>query len=238
MALPSPFPIYPPQPALLQPREGYRYSIDSLLLASFAAPRPGDRVVDLGAGCGVVSVVLARRFPGIELVAVELQEELCRWARENRRRHGLQGRMEVICGDIGRYRQLFPAGAFDYAVSNPPFRPVGNGRLCPHPGEALARHEIAMDLATLMAAAAYLLRPGGRLAVVYAAERLARLVWTMEEAGLEPKRMAPVYPRQGARARLVLVEGCRNGGEELRLEPPVFLDRVVEVKEVKEEVEP
>ncbi len=230
----GPFRIFPPSPPLIQPREGYRYSIDSLLLASFAAPRPRDRVVDLGCGCGVLSIVLAERFSSISVTAIELQEELCTAARKNIEAHGLSDRVEVVCGDVKECRGLFQSGSFDYAVSNPPFRPVESGRICPEPGEALARHEIALDLEGLMAASRFLLRPGGRLALVYPSSRLAALLHAMREARVEPKRLMPVYPAAGEEARLVLVEGCRDGSEEVRFLPPLFIDQVV--KERRERV--
>ncbi len=228
MAIEEPFAIYPPDPPLSQPSDGYRYSIDALLLASFACPKPMDRVVDLGAGCGVISIVLAHRFPNISITAIELQQELCTMAAENFARHGLDGRAEVVMGDINGFRTLFAAGSFDYAVSNPPFRPVEAGRICPAPGEAVARHEIALDLNGLLRAVKYLLRPGGRLAMIYPAERLATLLAALRHNRLEPKRLVPVYPARGRNARLVMVEACRDGAEELQVLPPVYIDEVVE----------
>ncbi len=134
--------IAPPSPPLLQPEEGYRYSIDSLLLADFANPKPRDKVLDIGAGCGVIAILLAKRCNSISVVAIELQEDLSRMAEENVRRHGVDDRVEVVCGDVTQFRSLFPAGSFDYVVSNPPFRSASSGRICPNPQEAVARHKI------------------------------------------------------------------------------------------------
>ncbi|NDY42467.1 tRNA1(Val) (adenine(37)-N6)-methyltransferase [Dissulfurirhabdus thermomarina] len=208
---------------LLQPRRGYRFSLDALLLADFARLRPGDRVADLGTGCGVVALVLARRHPRITVTAVEIQPRLAALARENARRNGLDRRVSVVEADMAGLPAEVPAGTFDHVVANPPFRPPGAGRLCPDPEEAQARHEIRVDLGGLVAAARRLLRPGGRLTLVYAAERAVDLLTALRGARIEPKRLRWVHPGPGAPARLLLVEACRDAGVELAVLPPLVL---------------
>ncbi|WP_054701293.1 methyltransferase [Desulfosarcina cetonica] len=61
---------------LHQPREGYRFSIDAVILSHLAAPADGDRVLDLGTGCGVIPILMAFRQATINVVAVELQPAL------------------------------------------------------------------------------------------------------------------------------------------------------------------
>ena len=64
--------------SIVQPFSGYRFSIDSILLGRFARPRARDRVLELGAGCGVISIMLAAFYQPREVVALELQPELNR----------------------------------------------------------------------------------------------------------------------------------------------------------------
>ncbi len=206
-----------------QPRDGYRFSIDAVILAGAIRAAPGKRIADLGAGCGIVALLIAARHPGTTVVAVEIQEELARLGRENAAENGLSSRIEFVCGDLRKLGRKELGGAFDRVVSNPPFRRRGSGRLNGDAGRALARHELCLELEDLLQAARRLLDPGGRLTLVYDAGRTAELLCGMRRAGLEPKRLRGVHGTPRHEARLVLVEGVRGGRPGLRVEPPLFL---------------
>ena len=211
---------------LLQPRRGYRLSVDPLLLADFAlrqcGPAPG-RVCDLGAGVGVVGVALLRAAPTATGLLVELQPRLCDLARRNVELNGLGGRLESHEGDL---RQL-PAryhGRFDLCVANPPFRSVGSGKPNPDPEKALANVEVACSLADLAAAAHRLLKPRGHLALVHDAARLAEVLAVLPAAGLRPEVLRLVHPRADeAASRLLLLARRVAGPSPLRTEPPLVL---------------
>ncbi len=209
---------------VLQPREGYRYSVDALLLADFASPRPRARVLELGAGCGIISMLLARRYPGIQVKALEIQKPLAELAKANVSSNKLEDRIEIIHGDINRISEMLPAGGFDYVVSNPPYRPPETGRLCKEAQEALARHEILTTLEGVLKAARYALKPGGKIALIYPADRTVKLLAGMNKLALEPKKMVFVHPARDKEARMVMTEGCKDAGPEVRVLPPMFLN--------------
>ena len=209
-------------PSFLQPRQGYRFSIDPLLLAGFSRLKDGWRVLDLGAGCGVAGLLLAWAHPLVQVTCLEIQPRLAELAWRNAWLGGLQERVEVVRGDLCQ-ADLFPQGSFQAIVTNPPFRPLGVGRLGPDQERNQARHELTCTLADWTEAAARWLTPGGRLFTVYPAWRLAGLLIGLAAAGLTPKRLRPVFERPGGEGRLVLVEAALRAGEELRLEPPFFL---------------
>ena len=66
-----------------QNKYGYRFSIDAALLAYHAKPRPGDRVLDLGTGCGIIPLILAYQNPEIHVYGIEVQESLSEIAALN-----------------------------------------------------------------------------------------------------------------------------------------------------------
>ncbi len=209
---------------LLQPVNGYRFSVDSVLLGRFVRLRKGQsRVFEVGAGCGVVGLILARRFSSASLELMEIQEQLYNLCRENIRLNRLSERVRCIHGDVRKVRTIYPAENFTDIVSNPPFRNPVSGRLCLDSQEALARHEILVTLKEILDASSYLLAFGGRFSIIYPAERCAELMDEMCEAGLEPKRMQAVHPAPDKAARMILVEGIKGGGRETRIEPPIFL---------------
>ncbi|MDA8164820.1 MAG: tRNA1(Val) (adenine(37)-N6)-methyltransferase, partial [Desulfobacteraceae bacterium] len=205
---------------VLQPRQGYRFSMDAVLLAHFIAPKQGERLLDLGTGCGILPLILSYRHPGLGGVAVEIQPRLAALARENFAVNGLDAAWQVIEGDVGDLAAILPTGGFDWAISNPPYRPAGTGRRNPLPEAAAARHELTADLPAVIGAMRRALKTGGRAALVYPATRLAPLIAALKSQGLEPKRLQVVYSHPGDTGRLVLVEARKGGGEEMTVLPP------------------
>lgn len=209
----------------LQPASGYRFSVDAVLLAHFAQPRRAERILDLGAGCGVVSLILAYRHSDIHLTALEVQPESAALARRNAAANGFAERIVVREGDLRDLSGWAAAGSFDMAFCNPPFGRPGSGRVNPVPGRAVARHEGTADLAGVVRALAYAVRTRGRAVLVYPARRTVSLLAELHGAGLEPKRLQMVHSYQGGEGKLVLVEAVRAGGESLTILPPLFLYR-------------
>jgi tRNA1Val (adenine37-N6)-methyltransferase len=204
--------------ALAQPRHGYRFNVDALLVAHFAlthVPREPEVVVDLGAGCGVIGLLLARRWPACRVVLVELQPELARLAERNVVRNGLASRVHVVCGDLERAdswrcSQQGPV----LAISNPPFFPMSSGRLSPNPMVARAKHEVSCTLSGLVAACDKGLRPGDMLVLIHDARRRNDLVGFLEAAGLRVGRVRMVapFPHSDPHRVLLSVERLEDNG--------------------------
>ncbi|OGQ96022.1 MAG: hypothetical protein A2521_14185 [Deltaproteobacteria bacterium RIFOXYD12_FULL_57_12] len=203
-----------------QPRAGYRFSVDAVLLGHFSAPRPGDRILDLGAGCGIVSLILAYRWPEVRITALELQPELADLSRLNAEINGFSDRFSVITGDFGLIREQVAAGSFDWVFCNPPYRNPADGRVSTDAVQALARHELQADLPAVARAAAFALRNRGRAVFIYPASRLPGLIFTMKNHGLEPKRLQSIHSYPGGEGKLVLLEAVKGGGVEMKLLPP------------------
>ncbi len=226
------------QVTVVQPRRGYRFSIDSLLLADLvtagpvdaAPPRPGPlRVVDLGAGCGVIGLLVAHRRPAAQVTLVELQPEMAGLASRGVELSNLQGRVTVLPADL---RQLgkgpdghpqLDGASVDLVVSNPPYEPRGRGTENPQPGRATARHQRHCAIDELMAAARRLLRPAGLLAVVYPAADLPGLLQAAAAEKLGAERLRPVASRAGEPANRVLLVLRKGGRRPLVLDAPLVL---------------
>jgi tRNA1Val (adenine37-N6)-methyltransferase len=208
---------------VVQPKKGYRFSVDALLLADFVEVRPGWSVVDLGAGSGVIGLILACRMGRGRVIAVERQPELAAAARLSADRNPGLDFFQVLELDWSSLTPDLTGGPVDAAVVNPPYRRVGSGRINPNRQQAEARHEIMGDLASAASAAARVLSQNGRLSVIYPAVRLVELTLALDRAGLTPKRMRMVHSRMDEEARLVLVEARPGAGRQLTVLPPLLL---------------
>jgi tRNA1Val (adenine37-N6)-methyltransferase len=205
---------------LIQSRTGYRFSIDAVLLSEFVSIKKGDKVVDLGTGCGIIPLVLLLRRPVRYVFGLEIQEGLARQTNRNALLNGFSPKMGVIRADIRR--PPLTAASVDVVVCNPPYRKKESGRLNPDQQRAIARHEILASLDDILEAARYVLRPEGRLAMIYPAERLADLMVKMRQYGMEPKRVRVVYPGMGSDAKLAMVEATLGGRSGLKILPPLM----------------
>lgn len=211
--------------SIRQPREGYRFSMDPVLLSAFVDLNKNTpkHIADLGSGTGIAGLLLARRLPKARITLVELQSELHKLALENIEANGLSSRVNALNLDIRQMRGEL--AGLDAVVANPPFRRPGTGRISARgDGQSgLARHETELPLDELCFAAARALKGRGRFYIVYLPERLLRLTDALREARLEPKRLRFVHGRQGLEARILMMEAVRDGKPGLKVEPPLYI---------------
>jgi len=206
--------------SLSQPRQGYRFSIDSVLLAAFAPAAKGP-VADLGAGCGILCLLLAARgLPG-PFTAVEMDPAAARCCRRNFQAAGLMG--QVLEHDLTQDHPALPARGFNLLISNPPFGQAGQGRLPPDAARARARHELTLEAHDLWARAAGLLPVGGRFLLCLPPRRLPEALSGLLEHRLTPKRLRMVHGRANRPASLGLIETVKGGGRHLVAEPPLVV---------------
>lgn len=208
---------------IIQPRHGYRFSVDPLLLCAFAAAEGAGRVIDLGTGCGIIPLVLARQVEGTTFVGVELQESMAAFAERNVTLNGLTDRVTIVRDDVLGLRRRFAVSSFDLVLSNPPYRRQGSGRISPKAGRDHARHESTATLADFLAAAKYLVKPTGRICFIYHPGRLPELFAEAERQKLAPLRLRLVHGTPGAEARMALVELVKARKGELRVLPPLLV---------------
>jgi tRNA1Val (adenine37-N6)-methyltransferase len=207
---------------IIQKKHGYRYSQDSLQLVDFAGVKRNDEIIDLGTGCGVIALILAKRGLGRRIVGLEVQKELVELARRNVILNGFSGKIEIVEGNIRRIKSLFSPNSFDYVITNPPYIEVKGGFIGPESQKAIARHEILCDMKDILEAMHYLLKSLGRGACVYPASRFGELILKAKRKRLEPKRVRFIHPNPTDPAELVMVEFIKEGKNRLEIAPPLF----------------
>jgi tRNA1Val (adenine37-N6)-methyltransferase len=208
---------------LNQPKSGYRFSIDAVILAHLACPAPGETILDLGTGCGVIPIMLALRYPEIRVIGVELQSSLGDLARRNVADNRMTDRVRIVDKDMV---DLVPAdigGPVDRVVTNPPYRKRESGRINADSQKAVARHELTIDLESVLMTARRLLRKSGRFCIIYPSVRTVDLMAAMRSTGLEPKTLTMIHAKPAAPARLVAITGVKCGRPGLEVGPPLHL---------------
>lgn len=203
--------------------DAFPITTDSVLLADFVRVRPRERVLELGCGAGLISLLLLRRELEAEAWAVELDSAAAQAAERNFAANGFAGRARVVCGDLRERGCLPEANSCGLVVCNPPYFPAGRGRTAPDKARALARSEGECTISDAAHAAALCLRQGGRFALVHRSERLAEVFAALTAERLEPKRLRFVQHRAGSAPGLFLLESGYLAKPGLKVEPPLVL---------------
>ena len=214
--------LWPGGPKFKQAEYGFKLGTDSVLLADFTRPGRAKRILDVGCGAGVLTVLTAWKAPRAQVLGIEIQPESAGVCRENMAANGFDPE-GILLGDIREHRSLFEAGSFDLVTSNPPYFTVTGGFTAPDEKRATARDERSLPMDELCRAAGYLVKWGGAFTVVHRPERLSELLCAMTKYGLEPKRLRLVSHKAASAPNLILVEARRGGKPGLTVEPTLIL---------------
>ena len=206
-----------------QEAAGYRFSIDAVLLAHHVRPRAGERLLDLGTGCGIIPLILAYRNPQITVIGIEIQDELADLAISNIKANHMRHRITVLHLDMRNLKPAMIDGPVDVVVCNPPYRSPNSGRLNPDAQRAIARHELKVSLIDVLETARRVLRTAGRFLTIYPAQRVAELLFQMHLAGIEPKFMRAIHSRLEEAAKLILVGGTKGARTGMTIGPPLIV---------------
>ncbi len=206
---------------ITQPVKGHRFTLDSILLADFCRIKPKERVLEPGAGTGIISLLLAMKHPRSLFYPVEIQDTLHDLCNENYKANKLENVIPVH-RDIRRLYQSINPGSFDVVVTNPPYLKTGAGRSSADTGRRIARQDLLGRIEFWLALQKFL-KQGGRYNLVFPAARLTELLAKMKKLPLEPKRLRLVHPYADRPASLFLIEAVKDGGTGLEVLPPLIV---------------
>ncbi|MBI1273196.1 MAG: methyltransferase [Alphaproteobacteria bacterium] len=202
-----------------QPAQGYRAAVDSVLLAAAAPAKPGQTVLELGCGAGVVFMCLAARVARLKVTGVDIQQDLAQLARQNAA--GISsGACRIAKADVRRLPASIPAGGFDHVFANPPFHDAAGHSPSPRKSKNIAN--AGDDLAPWIKAAHVRLKHRAVFTIIFRADRLGEVLAAMEGkfGGIE---VIPLWPRAGQAARRVIVRGRKDAKTPLVMHPGMVL---------------
>jgi tRNA1Val (adenine37-N6)-methyltransferase len=207
---------------IIQKKNGYRFSIDPILLANFLILKKHERLLDIGSGCGIIPVYLCKKSYGNEMLGIEIQEDLYNVSLKNKTINDCRN-VSFMHGDIKVLAQLLKQSPFHVVVSNPPYTKEKGGRKSPQHSRLVARYETFLTLPDLMMTTSSLLFRKGRFYTIYPSRRLGELIGFARLNSLELKRLRPIYPRRDKEANLFLAEFIKEGGIGAKIEQPLYI---------------
>jgi tRNA1(Val) A37 N6-methylase TrmN6 len=210
---------------IVQRKKGHRFNLDSILLADFCRIKPHDRILEPGTGTGIISLLLAKKYPHARITAVEMQAVQADLCRQNIIDNRLDDSVTLLMQDIRTLKGKLKASTFDAVVANAPYTRSGAGRQSHRPERLLSRHDVVADIDAWLDLRMFL-KNKGRYFLVFPAARLSELISTLRMHRLEPKRMRLVHPSSGKPASLVLIEAVKTAGIGLEVMPPLVVHDV------------
>ena len=208
---------------IIQNSKRFCFGMDAVLLSGFVRAKPGDHVLDLGTGTGIIPILLSAKTQAEKLTGLEIQQASAEMAERSVALNALTGRIDIVTGDIREAKALFGASVFDVVTTNPPYMIAEHGLKNPTDEKSIARHEVLCTLEDVISQAAAVLKPGGHFYMVHRPFRLAAIMTLMCAFRLEPKRMRLVYPYADKEPVMVLVEGVRGGNPRMQVEKPLII---------------
>ena len=208
---------------IIQRKGAFCFGMDAVLLSGFAVVKKGEKVLDLGTGTGIIPILLTAKTEGSHFTGLEIQEESADMARRSVAYNHLEGKVDIVTGDLVEASRLFALASFDVVTANPPYMNESHGLKNPGDAKAIARHEVKCTLEDVVREGTRVLKPGGRFCMVHRPRRLIEIITVMKRHGLEPKRMKMVHPYADREANMVLIEAVRGGGPLLKMEAPVIV---------------
>ena len=208
---------------ILQKPGAFRFGTDAVLPSDFVTLKRNARVADLGAGTGIIAILLAAHHPGSVIDAVEIQPDMADMAARSVRMNGLETRVRVHPMDMRDAPAKLGNGRYDAVVCNPPYFKAGAALLSQSENKRISRHDVSITLDEICRTANRLLKSGGRFSAVFPAQRVFELMTAMERFRLSPKRIRCVQHTAAHAPGLMLVDGVKDGGAQLHWLLPLVL---------------
>jgi len=196
---------------LIQNPESFCFGTDAVLLSDFATVKKNAVVCDLGTGTGVIPILLYGRHEFTRCDCIEIQSDMADMASRSMKLNGLEDKIRVFNNDLRRVKEFLPPCEYSTVVCNPPYKKDDSGEHNPNSNHAISKHEETCTLDDVCSAAQYLLKNGGRFAMINHSDRIVDIFMTMRRYNIEPKRVRPVQSRPHLPSYVVLVEGVKEG---------------------------
>ena len=204
---------------IIQDARGYSFTTDAVLLANTAKAYKSERVLELGTGSGVISLLLAKKTTAKEIVAVEIQERLADMASRSVVLNELSERVKVINSDMLNLE--LTQGSFDVVVTNPPYMKFTGDKDSATEID-ICKREVHITLDGIAQTASKYLKYGGRMFVIVKTERAIDLICAMRAHDIEPKVITPIMPTVDKNVDTVIVEGKKSATSGVVIKKPLI----------------
>jgi tRNA1(Val) A37 N6-methylase TrmN6 len=192
---------------LIQPKDGYRVSMDTVMLAAAVPAKVGQTVLEGGIGTGGAAICLARRLEGVMIHGIDQQDDMLDFARRNAAFNGLDDRIQCEKGCVTDLSG--PQSRYDHVMVNPPYLSAGKAIRPPSETKGLAHMEKTATLKDWMRFAVHKVKNKGTITVIIRADRMDEVIAHLHRR-VGDLLLMPLWPRLGVPAKRVIIQGTKG----------------------------
>lgn len=209
---------------IIQNKDGFCFGIDSILLSDFAKEIPNNaKVIDLGTGTGIISILLCEKTKLSKIIGIEIQKEVYELAKRNIKLNNLENKFEVINENIKNLEKILEKNSYDAIVTNPPYKKENTGLTNENKLKLISRHEIEANLEDFIQISSKLLKNNGAFYMVHRPERLTDIIENLRKNKLEPKTLQLIYPKINKQPTMILIKAIKNAKPFLKIKEPLII---------------
>lgn len=209
---------------IIQNKNGFCFGIDSVLLSDFSKNIKKDsKVLDLGTGTGIISILLCGKTNLREIIGVEVQKEVYDMACRSAKLNDIEDKFKLINENVLNLENIFENGYFDVIVTNPPYKKQNTGITNEDNRKLISRHEILANLEDFIRVSNKMLKDKGEFYMVHRPERMVDIFALMRKYKIEPKEVRLVFSNEKNPPKMVLIKGIKNGGEYLKFRENLYI---------------
>lgn len=209
---------------IIQNKKGFCFGIDAILLSDFAKNIKSDsKVIDLGTGTGIISILLCRKTKLKKIVGVEVQKDVYDMACRSVKLNNLDDKFEVINENILNLENIFEKNFFDVVVTNPPYKKQNTGLCNEEEKKFISRHEVLASLEDFIRISSKIIKDKGEFYMIHRPDRIVDILCLMRNYKIEPKEIRFVFSNEKKPPKMVLIKGVKNGREYLKVRENLYI---------------
>ena len=209
---------------IIQNKKGFCFGIDSILLSDFAKElKKNAKVLDLGTGTGIISILLCEKTNLKEIIGIEVQKDVYEMAKRSIKLNGLENKFKIINENILNLNNIFEKNSIDVIVTNPPYKKENTGIINDNQKKLISKHEVTANLEDFIKISKDLLKDKGEFYMVHRPERLVDILSLMRKYKIEPKVLRMVYSTENKPPKLILIKGVKNAKPFLKVKEDLYI---------------
>lgn len=224
-----------PNRKIYQFKEGFKFSLDSILLAEFCKIKSSkDIIIDFCCGNAAIPLIISTKHKN-KIYGVEIQPEIAKLANQSVEYNDLNGQISIINDNVLNILQYFDRESIDIITCNPPYFKInGTSLINDNEIKSIARHEITINLEQIIEIGSKLLKNNSYFYMVHRTQRLEEIISIFNKYNFSIKELQFVYTKK-ATADLVLIKALKGGKTGLKVNPPLYTNNLKTYQNIFEE---
>ena len=208
---------------LFQEKNGFRFSIDAVILSLFIPEKKNKKIVEIGTGNAIIPIILLGKDKIDSITGIEIQKKVSELAIDNSILNGFEKKIRIENCDV---KEIKEGNLYDVVISNPPYMKSDGKKVNEEETKTISRHEVYLTLEELIIQAKRLLKPKGEFYMVHQTTRLPEIIILLDKYGFSPEKIRFTYHKKNKKSNLVLIKALKGKKTVLEVDEPLYIDEL------------